>query len=772
MIKFTSWKKCVRPSLETNDLLQLLVAVVLVPITWLILLEWNGADSIAAQDALSMHYPALKDFVARNGDWTRILYRPQIFGGVAIHDMGLLYLPFTLFTKLGLTPLQVLNFTWLLIQIAFSLVTSRLAIDLVGMFEERPQGELVSFNIFYRAALTWLTAFAPIVGWRLSYGHLNLILGSLLFIVGMALLLAIARGTLTWVFAAISATVAWTLFPSAGQQMVVYSVVFGVPLLLCFAWPHRHLLRKIEIRYTFAAIVLIVLGAMGVGMLRYAGILHLPFSGELSRGFGESAVYSFQTISLHALVSSFFWSRSLTGTGFNQGYIHEFQLTVGPILLLLVFFAWKKMKLFSVALIAMLVVFLLFSFRVEPVASLLSHRYSPLSAFRCPHRSLFLLFLLIPPFASAAFLSRFYFATEKLEMRAVVVFIFIGGLSFFISSTIREAIAWAVVSAIVWSGISRRKQDWLAPAFFLLAILSVSAFKERLLPFAPQDTIENRNGQIPPEIIRLPHFRNPLYRTVFEIKHYGFSENLAYAIGASTVNGYWYPSARFFRLASAISETPLGSMSQLVHFPVQSKRMESFRILYNVTTEVGFSAQKNIVAAGLGPTAGPAWFSAMIERVPSYSELASRLRGDNLLAQLKNVAYLTQDDPLVARTILPDVNCKDASLQEMQIHDGGQKFIIALQTPSACPLTVSTNYFSHFAGSAKMKDGSIQVIPTFPSYGALLATLVPANATSVLLEAKPYCPTWAWLAFFAGLTCWITAALCLARSQYMISSVP
>ena len=87
--------------------------------------------------------------------------------------------------------------------------------------------------------LTWLYAFAPILGWRLAFGHLNLLLGALLFLCLLSTLTAVLSANLTGTFLAVQAVALSHSYLTNGHQTKLYSLVFGLPILIALAYPFQ-----------------------------------------------------------------------------------------------------------------------------------------------------------------------------------------------------------------------------------------------------------------------------------------------------------------------------------------------------------------------------------------------------------------------------------------------------------------------------------------------------------------------------------------------------
>src|SRR3989454_116847 len=219
-------------SRERDDLATLAVAVLVTPLTWWLFLGWSWPLSIFGYDDLTLPgLLAIREMVESGQGWSSLVYRPDLLGGVKVAYVNGQFPLYTLGARLGLPPVGVSVFSAFVVQALLGFLGCRAAADLALVWS----GGTRSFTLLERVAVVWLCAFAPVWGWRFGVGHPAVLIGMLAFAAALTLVIATAARTptLTLVAACTAPLVLGLLH--TGQQLLVYGVVFGGPLLLC-AW--------------------------------------------------------------------------------------------------------------------------------------------------------------------------------------------------------------------------------------------------------------------------------------------------------------------------------------------------------------------------------------------------------------------------------------------------------------------------------------------------------------------------------------------------------
>jgi hypothetical protein len=172
---------------ERGDLGKLLTAAVVVPATWWVFLGWRPRLCVSGYDGLSAVLPMLQRLVEAGGEWATLAYRADLLGGAAVRDtLGPMPLV-SLLAGAGLTATAVFNVATFTTQALLAFFALRAAQDLAVAW-----GERAVFGWAWRVVGVWLAAFAPVLGWRIGYGHLSLLVGLLPFAAALSLGVAAA----------------------------------------------------------------------------------------------------------------------------------------------------------------------------------------------------------------------------------------------------------------------------------------------------------------------------------------------------------------------------------------------------------------------------------------------------------------------------------------------------------------------------------------------------------------------------------------------------
>src|SRR5262249_1291305 len=128
------------------------------------------------------------------------------------------------------------------------------------------------------------------------------------------------------------------------------------------------------------------------------------------------------------------------------------------------------------------------------------------------------------------------------------VFIALGAAAalFLVPPVAREALTWAIALGLSCAVLLDKAPPWVrvsAPIVLLaFGAASISAFRERLLPFPSSAAYELGPDQGGAELMRRqPLLASPLTRVHLPPTGGPFGPNEGLALGLSTLNGYWAP---------------------------------------------------------------------------------------------------------------------------------------------------------------------------------------------------------------------------------------
>ena len=773
---------------ERDDLLTLALAFAVVPLTWWLLLGWSGPRTIAGHDELaSLHnLLSIREIVETGEGWRALVYRPDVLGGFKGRDTAGAFPLFSLLAATGLGPTAISVWSAFIVQALLAFLGCRAAADLTALGDGPPR-DLTPIG---RIGVIWLCGFAPVLAWRLAFGHLNLVVGLLPFAAALALVAATAARTLTLSLGGVSAAAFVLGLLHAGQQIVVYGAVFGAPIMLGL-WlsrggPWRRLYSP----------VLITIGAFLVALPAFWGVLAHARGSDAARPLGTAIVtYDFVTSTVGDWLTSLPWTRALAAPERAPSLHHEVNYPIGPLVVLLALLPWRRARALAIGLAIAVVAVIVLSMDLTPLSRALLASIPPLRSFRVPARAALPLIWALSILSVAALTRwdrtetpapvsaprstrrRRKDRTERRRPMAIAwrehlawLGIPLAILLFVAAPTLRDAAALALVVAavtVLWRGGT-------VPVAMILLVLgtcSVSAFRERLLPFPEPPRHFAEADRLGAAVRRIkPELDSTLSRVRLDLEIPVFTVNSAYAAGLASLDGYGAPTGRFSRLVFALRGDPYQPTANFFKLPSNDPAFSTLRQLYNVGWNVTLPARGRLALTPLGPTAGPAWFSASTTRLNDLTALARELRaaGDSLAHRASEVLWLDNTDPLAARADVPptlDPRCCEAQVHKVSAPRRSHEIVATTSTPVACPVTFATNFTEDLRATAVLSDGRRMDLTPFPAYGALTAVVAPAGTAELRLRADPpKLPfTIAWVTL--SLTCCAAAACLIVRQR-------
>ena len=151
---------------ERDDLLTLVLALAVVPLTWWLLLGWSSGHAISGHDELfSLHnLLSIRELVETGDGWRALVYRPDVQGGFKGRDTGGPFPLFSLLATTGLSPTATSVGSAFLVQALLAFLGCRAAADLCVVGGRAP----LQLPRLARIGIIWLCGFLPALGWRLG----------------------------------------------------------------------------------------------------------------------------------------------------------------------------------------------------------------------------------------------------------------------------------------------------------------------------------------------------------------------------------------------------------------------------------------------------------------------------------------------------------------------------------------------------------------------------------------------------------------------------
>jgi hypothetical protein len=717
----------------------------LVPLVWLGL-GWRPDRLVGANDLSLLVLPAIQRLLAVGGDFDAFLYDPSWLGGSKLRDLFGALPIHRILAALPLDGITLLNISAFFAQTLYGFLAARSARALAQLLAPDRTPGLVALILVALCA-----AFAPLVGFRIGYGHLYILFGALALPAATALLLLARTGRLTLTCTVVAVLAFAHALPHVGLQPVVYGMIFGVPLLAGVLFGVGAP-RATWLRSTFPAL-LAALGALGLSLPVLAGLMRHFASGDAPRGFGGAPVtYSYLVATGRDWLGSLALGLDAAQSAREAFTLHETNYPLGPVLLGLLVFPRRLRGLALGALVSVALV-LAFSMNAQPLSTLLL-ALPPLQMFRIPARAALPLGLALLPLLLALPLARLPARIAKTDAALLLA-----GLALcLVDGLVRESLLWLTLLGALVVALRPQWERFRPSAPALLGVLFVAstlAFAERLLPFPTREALLETPAALGARVTaQIPELQSPLVRMAMEPEL--APNNRLYGMGLSSLSGYNLLNERFLRLYCALLGVPYQPSISLVALDPGAPWFPKVAALYDIRARFARNGRATTLAR-VSAGGAPAWLGRDLVPYPTHDALVRALDPETLLA---HVAYVRTD---TATRDLPAIAC-DAPTRALDPGTGPGPTLVRVPLPGArrglCPLVFSMNYTRDMEAVAE-RGTSRTPLRTFPAYGALLGVLVPADATAVEIRLEPHRPAWS----LAGAALGALALLALLRVQ-------
>jgi hypothetical protein len=710
---------------EREDLLVLVLTPIVTWLFFVLVHGWNGLALLAGHDGTGsiLLVDRLRDAA---GDWRAAYYTPAWMGGAP--HVGLYGAPpvFALAGLWRLASVPALNLAVIMTQTLAAVLGVRASAEIARAWLDEPGAPAAAADAWTLVGLAPLFAFAPTLASRLGFGHFNIAWGLVGVLAAIALVAAAKTGRVS-VTLALAATVAFAhALQTHAQQLIVYSLVFGAPVVAVAFWTGRWERPSSRALVPLLVVACVALAWSAPRLIATARF----FSGTDSvRTIAHALVYDYLRSVPRDWLSSLTWVPEVIPTHRPWQTWHEVHYAFGPPLLLL-FSVRRRGRALAIAAALSLLLAMAFADGVPPATALL--RLPWMSAFRVPARAVYPANMFCLTLAGAALVARVRAARD---LRGRLLPIAALALAF-LPPRAAELLAWGLASWVLIGERVAVPATWRDASFRVapvaLAALSVSASGAKLAkPFIPSIELEER-VEARARAIRAaaPELASPLTRASLLAFAGGvFTTNVGLTHGIGTLDGYGHPLRRFGALTRALGIESDDSTA----IPPDSPAFGVLAALYDVRLVV-VPRGSLMTTFRPAPTTGPAWFSQRIEPVASFDALGARLKAaPTAPALLREVALLVSDDPREPSDMRVDAGCERARAGAPSVspRDGSVRLAVTLE--ARCPLTVALNWLETTRVFA-VRNGATEPLPSYPVYGALTGAIVPPGATEVLVR--------------------------------------
>lgn len=739
---------------ESSDIKLAICCLGIVLIAWVIIGFVPGFSFMGA-DAVNSLLPMLYQLDSVQGDWHALAYRYDALGGTnLLGAYGVLPLSI-LFAEMGFSPLLSLNITFIAIQWLFCF----LAVQSVNAFAGLDSFDWKPNHITRTIACCLLLGFAPLMAYRVDEGHQNLILG-MLFVQALITFWQSHKNkqlSLT-TFVAIQFALVHALC-SPSFQILVYSLVFTLPILFCFFASRESLPDWRAHIATIGLMIPVVFLACLLAAPILFEMIAFAISDDSTRSVGQNpAIYSYLTSTPDDWFTSLFWFYDPTAIR-PAGFQHEIRYGLGPLMISSLYLLLTRRYLVVLGLAGSLFLCLILSSRIEPFANWLLLICPPLQDFRVPMRSLIPVMVLWSTIVGGYLLQDIRRSNQAADERDptdvnnqndtkikvwIATTLIIVTIAYYLPPLGQELLLLATIVISLFT--LARNQPTGRNGLFIVSLLSLLAFREEinfLTGITPNLIVNAQIGNISKQAET--QLSEPLNRIAINVSRNGL---LLSSVGElQTVNGYGFPLRSFSETVQAMIKKPYSATTSYFNLGPGQDGFEIVQQLYNICCELQLDGNQ-VFTARLNETPGPIWASNTTKNFNNLDDM----RGDLMLAEnitnsIKKSQYrydtIKQESEKTLNQPPVDKNVNAFASQCMQVPfsrfthqlDGNLLTVAVKDQTMTCPVTVATSFSSQLLVSA-IVDNRIVQIDTYPAYGSLLGFVMPKGTQSIVIEPR------------------------------------
>lgn len=723
MNKMAVWRLVADWRRERQRLLQLLLCVGVVAVTW-ISLGFRPAYSAMGHDATHLFLPILSILHDAQGDWRALVYRPEYFGGANLLGLrGVLPLS-VLLTKIGVSPLWTLN----LDLFAAQALMGYLGIEAVRILAGRHEQSLSPSDLVIGICLVWLVSFSPFMGWRVNLGHLNLIYGLAGFGALVTLWLAVAYRRVTLVTGVVVLLTLVQAFCIQGFQVLIMGALFCAPVILGLAVAEpalgiRRVVGASVYCFEFTVVAVAIAAPVFIAMLTFATGMDTP-----RQAGHDVSIYTYMVAGWRELVDVLMW--------FAHGISHmadsrpvESRYGLGPILILMMLLVNRRRWPVPAALLLSLAVGVLLVARIEPISGWLVH--IPFVAdYRVPMRLFMPVTWLATILVCAEIVKRISATPRRIHLPLMVIAALVLVMSLLLANLGKEILVW-VLALVVLSGFATRRPQVVVAAALVMVFINLEAFSTNMDMARHAGEVLAANREFGQAFIdKDPQLKMPLNRIDIDINRFDLDVS---PVGKLTsITGYGFPHKQYSILVHDLVGARFLATRDYFDPTHKIANFYVVRQLYNIRYRLKRTGRASAVLVPLGPTPGPVWASDRRGVLPNQHQLDLWLIKVMHQPGWQQSQYVTI--PKLARDHSPGCESLKFSTPVFSDHDRHIDIHVHGSAAVSCPVTVSMTWSSNLSGSAKVGARREQ-LGFYPAYGALVGFTLPRGATTITIES-------------------------------------
>ena len=495
----------------------------------------------------------------------RNIYNSFQFGGNVTTPFELpIY--FWILSYFKLTPIKTINVSIVFTQV---LVAYSITNIIKNINEENEYWRMSSL-------IGLVAAFLPFMGWRIGYGHLNIIWGFMPFLALLNLYLEFQKKQISYlgIFFTLITYLNCIGCISVVQVFIYSALIVGAMYVFFFLKiPKKNLLRFILINLVLITASFLMFNTQFNDVLK--------ISMELKRNLSTDMIYTYNVENVKDFIASIFYFHETINTGRDPYLLHEANLGYGPLyflcIILLIF--KKKWKL-----LGFFVFFITIGFAISSnskyIAQAILALLPILKAFRCPSRFFIPLNVLTLITIGVFYTSKI---KKNIQYLGLLSMIFIWPVyQMIIICKITDEIL--IISTLVIFTLSILKKNDYIKIIFLIFFFSTTllSFKNKI----PENRLSEARFNDEIKFFKKFTMTNSLLEhSSSQLQSKYFGPNSSIIFNYSSVEGYNSPTSRFYDFYFAIRG---GNIPGFNYFEINSQYpwFKYYADFFNITSEL------------------------------------------------------------------------------------------------------------------------------------------------------------------------------------------
>lgn len=691
-----------------SSLIDLILLAIGIYLIWWFYMGRSFSDLYSGNDTFAI-LADLKTMENLGYSSNQYLYDPKRMGGLPV------------ITAIGLVPLYQLAtiiFDNIVYASNFIMITVQALIGFIGknFYHKINRENIVSRRILLVVAL--IISFSPVFGWRISYGHFLVLIGSLTLVSTLNIFLSFYYKKIDL----IEIICTFFIYICSLQSLGAYQTTYYSVLLILFFFPLALKYYRLD-KSAFKNASLYTLFLILASFVYSLDILYLIFStmDEMARVDQKNIIYSYLTQSYKDWISSISGDPYLINFRKDSFHKHETHYPFGMILPFL--YLWlrrKPCKILSVCLAFALTFSIILADNIVPFSSLIIGIVPLVDKFRVPARIVIPLFMVLLPICLAAI------PLNKSHLKYkwhTYVFYFLIFVSILILPIFVVEIVFVVLFLLMIT--FKDKKFSLSNTYcqhfimFFSLMLSIICFDEIKHTRSIQE--EGLPKKLNSEIINLVR-NSPLKRVA--LKRHPFpslylSASLFYDL--NTIDAWTVPAGNIFKLYEAMNPkyNPSG------HGLIIGKNFNSLYDLFNISLIIRDNGNSNVEVEVRENINKPEIWS---------SEKLVMFKGINEIADYINSPGFTREKitPIEDYDGAMDINeigkCDVINFDYLKLP---KLLTVSIESKQPCHVNIPFNYSSFLMGTINGKE----VVP-LKSFGSITTFLFNSGNSNLELYAK------------------------------------